>query len=123
MRGHRDSGDPAGARVVGVAVTPLTPDEALRVARWLHPAAASWGTIAPDLGDIAALERALIERGLAEEYGRALLSDLGGADLHVGGGRYDLDAFWMARIATASTDIRARAILCVVDEQLSKEKA
>ena len=103
----------------------LTSEEALRVARFCWPEQA-WGSrvvgdpkFTPD--SIAAAERVLVERGLGEAYGRALRLALRIKDAEKDYyGQYLTDGE-IAAIRTAPTEVIARAVLRVVDEQLSKE--
>ena len=69
----------------------------------------------------ARAERLLVERGLGEEYGAALswelCNDRAGPTYVAAGCTFE----GVARIRTAPTEVIARAVLRVVDEQLSKE--
>lgn len=63
---------------------------------------------------VRSAESVVIERGLAVQYGATLLAALDGADLYSGGGRYDLDGYWLARLATAPIGARLRALAAVI---------
>ena len=71
---------------------------------------------------LADAERLLVERGLGEEYGAALswelCNDRAGPTYVAAGCTFE----GVARIRTAPTEVIARAVLRVVDEQLSKVK-
>ena len=106
----------------------LPPDAALRIARWMWPAA-EWRSLCGrahsdthrelrfdpwSWSNVHLAELALIERGLADVHGRAILSTLGfghGQQCH---------GVMASRIATASLDARVRALLVVVEEQERK---
>ena len=70
--------------------------------------------------DVRAAELVLIERGLAEEYGEALFNDLYPVRRD---GLKDLPRAvpawrpWLAEVATAPIEARARAILAVIEGQ------
>lgn len=95
----------------------LTSEEALRVARFCWPKSAHYWS--PTNNDsVAHAERVLVERGLAHEYGQRLAVELGPPP-------ESLEGYfgYVAMIRTAPTEVIARAVLRVVDEQTSKEKA
>lgn len=103
----------------------MTPEQALMVARFLFPddewvngfaalcQSPQWayGSNSGSMS-LAAAERALVERGLAHEYGEALMCELREAK------RNDVYPFVSTvDIRTASPEVIARAILRVVEGQ------
>lgn len=123
----------------------LTPEQALTIARFCWPDG-EWATAHPGrepyaqrsdgqcftessmdgcvhCGDwlcVADAERALVERGLGEEYGRALSIELGirwPLTMDVGNSEARLR---VAMIRTATPEVIARAILRVIEGQEQK---
>ena len=110
-------------------MTDLHPDAAFKIARWCWPEAANAKTesdyakkdraigqqLARDWPTIRAAELVLIERGLAEEYGRKLLDEI-----------CDARDTWSENeaaslCATAPLDARCRALLAVIEKQEAKK--
>ena len=116
-------------------MTQLPNDVALRIVRWCWPERV-WvrdpDGIDPDLAysdgppfsiyrdfterdDVAHAERVVIERGLAEDYGCALVDELGfgGPPGPDGPSLYEV---W-GKIATAPIEARVRALLAVIEQE------
>ena len=131
--GHSQLVDPARGREGEGALVTLTPEQALKVARFCWPAErgnewivrpygarlahGEYKTFEPNaVEDLAAAERALVERGMGEEYGRALrhalLIEDAAKDRR---GQYLTDGE-IASVRTAPPEVIARAILRVVEE-------
>jgi len=78
--------------------------------------------------DVALAEAVLIERGLGEAYGRALVDTMEGHSTYAGKRDDDgvefveTDFADIALFATAPLDVRVRAIVRVIDEEEEKTK-
>ena len=108
----------------------LPPDAALRIARFCWPnepwmmsenMRLAFGRITgrawyPDrIDDLADAERVIVERGLGERYGEALIEEIDGIYTE----RQTLEAMF-AIIRTAPLDAILRALFAVVEEQEKK---
>ena len=117
-------------------MTNLPDDAALRIARWCWPERQwisnpdnidhaiaysedphGWYWDATELDDVRAAEQVVIERGLAEEYGRALCI----ATKAIICIDDDLQYDGIAAIATAPLDARVRALLTVIEKQEARD--